>query len=296
MKLSLERNNLIEQKSDPENYIFFAVRNAKAEQIVFYIKNYFAKKQLFVEVDIDYKCIKIDLFKEKEKENFLVRSYVWLKDIEKETSFNNSFSNFMFDVKSFAITSHLGRRTPNIIQTFWDNMQKLADSGYFEHHIFETNYPFSNLKAYGYINIKTALIKKPDDFISVALDSGYEIGRLTTLYEIELYFAERGFEVKGKLKNNKYSFTLLNTKKGNWEFADFDIEFSEHTETSAWHPDIYFGSSHVKNIFLNEPNGNVTKYYLDFKKVIQSDDFYNMMEYSLKRKYYPFRERGYLSC
>ncbi len=44
MKLSLERNNLIEQKSDPENYIFFAVRNAKAEQIVFYIKNYFAKK------------------------------------------------------------------------------------------------------------------------------------------------------------------------------------------------------------------------------------------------------------
>ncbi len=51
-----------------------------------------------MEVDIDYKCIKIDLFKEKEKENFLVRSYVWLKDIEKETSFNNSFSNFMFDV------------------------------------------------------------------------------------------------------------------------------------------------------------------------------------------------------
>ena len=65
------------------------------------------------------------------------------------------------------------------------------------HHIFETNYPFSNLKAQGDINIKTALIEKPDDFISVALDSGYQIGRLTTLYEIELYFAERGFEVKG---------------------------------------------------------------------------------------------------
>jgi len=98
MKLSLDRNNLIDKKDNPENYIFFAVRNAKAEQIVFYIKNYFAKRQLFVEVDIDYKCIKIDLFKDKEKENFLVRSYVWLKDIEKETSFNNSFSNFMFDV------------------------------------------------------------------------------------------------------------------------------------------------------------------------------------------------------
>ncbi len=295
MKLSLDRNNLIDKKENPENYIFYAVRNAKAEQIVFYIKNYFAKKQLYVDVDIDYKCIKIDLFKDKEKENFLVRSYVWLKDIEKETSFNNHFSNFMFEVKSYAITSHLGRRTPNIIQTFWDNMQTLADSGYFEDNVIETNYPFSESKMDN-IDIKTSLIEKPSDFISVALDSGYYIGRLTTLYEIELYFAERGFEVKGRVKDNTYSLTLLNTKKGNWEFADFEIQFSNQTENSTWHPDIHFGNSHVKNIFLNEPNGNVTKHYLDFKKVVQSDDFYDMVENSLKRKYYPFREYSYLSC
>lgn len=292
------KNKLLEPVDDPENYIFYAVRNAKAEQMFYFLKQHFLKKGFNVNINFDMKFIKITLINTKKSASWdEISSYIWLKDISKKYSFNEKISNFLFSVKDYSITSHIGTRTPKIIENFWQEIQKLVDDEYFENNIAELNYPFSNEKSKNLdVDITNTLQSIPQDFISVCLDSGFQINKQTFQYIIETFFAEKGFIVEGQLAENDYLFTLKNTKRGDWN--DYQFSFSlEHTFLSpTWDERIYYGKSLLKNTNESPKPQKETKLFKDFYTQLHSNEFKEFINHQLFRFHYPFRENFFLSC
>lgn len=294
IEMIFKRNKLINEVDEVFNEVFFSIRNVKALNIILGVENYFLKKGLIVDCDIDARSIKINLLNKKKNQTWdYVTSYIWLENIDKPMSFDYEFSNFAFKVKSSSIESYFPR-PPEYVVSYWSDLKELFDSGFFDKSVAELNYPFSQVKSPSFD--ENTLTKKSDLIIKESIDSGKKIALENLIYSVENLFLKEGFSVSASLSEGKINLIFKNTKRGQWKESEVTINYVSEYFPPTWNKNIDYTNSFLKDVVCKKPFEKENKHYNDFIKFIESELCKNKLIKIIDLKDYPFTEGSKISC
>lgn len=286
------RNKLEKEVEDIHNNVFFAVRNGKAHAIKSYVENYFYKKGYKVECNFSRMSLVINLLNPKKNQSWQKTvSYVWCKEIEKNRSFDNSYSNFTFQIKEISVGEYFPR-APKMVNEFWNELKLFLETKEFEHEILELNYPFSIKSGAPFDSI--SLQNRKDSNLKTSMESGKINAKRNVVNLMENILLDKGYKVEAALKENEIVVEFTNTKRGQWSKCECIIEFETEVKEPTWNSNIDYTYRTLKSISMIEPKENKNKHYFNFLLFVNSEEFHKLVQDSISNLDYPFTNEYFL--
>jgi len=289
----MKRNKLIDKVDDVHNWVFFAVRNGKAQAFKSFIENYFYKKGFTVVCNVTPRSIDINLMNDKKGSWEYTRSYLWLEYLRKDISFSNSYSNFAFGIKSIAIGDYFSR-TPKMVEEFWSELRLLADSGLLHNEVAELNYPFQLSKNPDFDSI--SLRKNTEENLINIIDSGKINAKRNVIHSIENLLLKEGYEVEAFLKDDHVLVEFTNTKRGQWKKCECILKFNTKYNAATWNKNIDYTYRNLDTVSIIPPSEKINKHYSHFFDFVSSAEFFEKAQETLDILDYPFCNDSFLSC
>lgn len=288
----MKRNKLESPVEDLHNYVFFAVRNGKAEAIKSFIENYFLKKGYKTECKLDPRSLTIKLHNKKKGSWEYTSSTFWLEDIRKDRRFSDSYSDFAYEVGKVSIGEYFPR-PPQYVKDFWDELKILAESKLLHQEVQELNFPFQLSKSP--IFDSESLRKNKDENITVSIDSGSINAKRNIIHSIENLFLNQGYEVEAFLKDEHILIKFTNTKRGAWKECEAVVNFRTEQKDYSWNPLISYTYRYLENIEIKKPKEKTNKHYEYFLEYVNSQEFQNETQEILDILDYPFSNKSMLN-